>query len=669
MKNEGLITKLLKARIWDNMKNKIKFINKLKRKLFAKNKKHVKSERSRLGKYHQDVKEEWGDREKTSSSNNKNSKKEEKYFNFNNKNKKQKKAKKTNSKLKYFFIGSFLFFIISLGAGVFFLTMGSNSVSSKNVKIAISGPPEIRGGKNTTIQISVTNQNNSALELVDMVIHYPEGTISKEQGKPLPQKERRGLGDMVPGETVMEKVRAVFFGEKNEEKELKVEVEYRMEGSNAIFSSENKYPLVMESSPLSVSVKGQNEAVSGKEISFSVLVSSNSDTTIENAALKVSYPFGFTFSSSNLEPSSFDKSFWRLGDIPSGGKKKIKIKGILKGQKSEERIFGINIGIAKEEDEMKTMLARKKLNLLIKKPFLGTELTVNGKKNSPFKVTGGQRVRVDISWKNNTDFKILNAEIGASLSGEVLDKKSLSVINGVYNSSENRVFWSSATNKQMSEIKPEEEGNLNFTFDVKSLSGDKTIKNPKVDIDLGISGKRVESGESVPESVSSVNSKEILVASLFELVPRALYYSGPFENNGPIPPEVGEETTYTIDWIATNSSNNLKETTISAFLPSYVEWVDKVAPNLADIEYNTAGGVIEWNIGALESGEKKEVAFKVRLKPSLSQIGDRPIIIRNQQIKAFDEFSEMDIEKKYGSLNTDLSTEINFGRSDGSVIE
>lgn len=53
----------------------------------------------------------------------------------------------------------------------------------------------------------------------------------------------------------------------------------------------------------------------------------------------------------------------------------------------------------------------------------------------------------------------------------------------------------------------------------------------------------------------------------------------------------------------------------------------------------------------------------------MSQVGTEPVIIRNQMLTAFDKFSKDSIEKSYGSLTTDLTTEPNFGLKDGVVTD
>lgn len=644
------------------MNKKVDFLNNLRRKLYSKGEDKVESEKGKIySDLDYDVRGDWSQDFEEGS---KEEQKEDNYFKFVNKKKTKKKRK---SKLGYFLLGSFLFFLFSFVVGFLFLTSEPNVVSSKNVKIEIFGPPEVKGGEKTALDVSVTNNNNSNLEVVDMIVYYPDGTLSSNTKKEKPAKERISLGEMSPGETVLQKIEGIFFGEQNEEMEVRIEAEYRVEGSNAIFSSENSFPLVIGSSPLLIIVDAPDQVVSGKEISISVLVSSNSEELISKSFLSADYPFGFSFDSASTDPDS-GGNIWELGDIPPAGEKEITITGVLKGQSAEERVFKFKTGIIDEEEE-KITIAKKDHLLSIKKSFLGTSLAFNGSTLSPYKAVSGQKIRADLSYENNTTSKIYDAEIELSIEGYPFDERSISVTGGFYNSLENKIIWNKGTESSLSEILPGGSGRLKFSFDLKELSSFFGTTDPKVDINVNVKGKRVTDEGRVPENVESSSVSEILVTSLLRLAPRALYYSGPFENSGPIPPEAEDEITYTIVWVITNSSNELKDAKVSASLPSYVDWTGETKVDVGNLDYNSVGGVIEWNIGEVAPGDKKEVAFKIKFKPSLSQVGTEPVIIRNQMLTAFDKFSKDSIEKSYGSLTTDLTTEPNFGLKDGVVTD
>ena len=85
----------------------------------------------------------------------------------------RKKRRRRLSVLEFIFLFSIIFFI---GAGIFasFLFFsGSNTVSTRNVNIAIDGPTEVRAGDVLPLQVVVTNQNTVPMELTDLVVEFP----------------------------------------------------------------------------------------------------------------------------------------------------------------------------------------------------------------------------------------------------------------------------------------------------------------------------------------------------------------------------------------------------------------------------------------------------------------------------------------------------------------
>jgi len=146
-----------------------------------------------------------------------------------------------SSIFKKIFFASFTFFVIATVTAAFLFFGGGNVVSSDNVDIEILGPVSTQGGDELSLQVVITNNNPAPLQLSDLVIEYPQGTHSpQDQSKELP-RYRKSLGAIAPGETVNEIVRSVLFGEEGTEKEIRMALEYRIEGSNAIFVKEKTY--------------------------------------------------------------------------------------------------------------------------------------------------------------------------------------------------------------------------------------------------------------------------------------------------------------------------------------------------------------------------------------------------------------------------------------------
>ena len=126
-----------------------------------------------------------------------------------------KPPQKKRSLLGLFFITSLLFFVGSVIFGSLYFLGEKNVVSADNIEIQIQGPTAVGGGDTLELQISVLNKNSTTLELVDLLVEYPEGTRSPDNlGREL-LRFRESIGDIAPGGRVKKSVDAILFGEES----------------------------------------------------------------------------------------------------------------------------------------------------------------------------------------------------------------------------------------------------------------------------------------------------------------------------------------------------------------------------------------------------------------------------------------------------------------------
>lgn len=587
----------------------------------------------------------------------------------------KEKRKKRRPMLSILLIASLIFFIISIAISSFFIFGGSNVVSSQNIDISIEGPVTVSGGEELSLQIAITNKNNVSIKLADLLVEYPDGTrFASDISKSLP-RYRETIGTLAPGETIQRIVKAILLGSEDTQQDIKATVEYRIDGSNAIFFTEKMYEVTLVSAPLSLSVTNVEEITSGQEVEFDVVVKSNSNTIIQDALLSVEYPFGFEFISAIPEPA-FTDGVWDLGDIQPESERKIKLRGIIIGENEEERVFRFSSGVQDEKDEKEMGVAfiTSLRSIVVKKSFIEVDLALNGDKSSEYVSGLGDNIRADITWTNNIPVSVSDVEIEIKFSGASLNKLSISSEKGFYNSSTNTLTFNRETNSDLATLNPGELGRAKFSFASLGQSSGSIFKNPEILLDISVNAKRVSENQ-VPQTIASFIKRTVQLESDLLLTSRSVYSTGPFTNTGPVPPKVENETTYTIIWTITNSSNVVDNTVVTATLPSYVRWTGNISPSNEEISFNPVGGKIRWNVGSIKpkadvsSTGQREVAFQVALLPSLSHIGDMPILVNEQAITGIDRFSETEITAVKKELTTRLFTDPNFAGEDALVVE
>lgn len=584
----------------------------------------------------------------------------------------EEKEKKMPKSMKNILIASVIVFSLILFAGIlYFALSGTNIISSRNIDIEIKGPSSIEGGKLATLSVFIENKNKTAIEMADLIFEFPENTFSS-YGDSL-SRQRVSIGKINPGETVKKITEAAFFGLGEEEKIINITLEYRLADSNAIFAKEDDYTLKLSTPSFGLSVSLPKEINSRQEITLKIEAVSNSETTAKNLSLQVNYPAGFQFISADPKPAS-GNNIWSVGDIAPLQKKEIAIKGFVEGQDLEEKAFSASVGVLGDNGVLRPFGTAVEI-AVIKKAPLNLSIFIDGQDVEKNIAQPGDQLRVDLQWLNNLTTNIRDAKIELEIKGRAQNEQSISVSQGFYRTFDKKIIWNTSSMPELASIDIGETGRAQFNFSVKDSLSLVSLndKNFSIILDARISGIGTSEQFENQEILTAV-SKEIKIASNLQLTTIALYYAGPFKNSGPLPPKAGEETTYTIVWSLGGNSNNFSNAKMTAFLPSYIRWLNVVSPSGADIKFNERDGAIVWNIGNIPAGTgtvlaSKEIAFQVGLIPSLSQIGSSPILVDKLEAEADDNFIEQSFVAKVSSLDTMLNYDEQFKYDEGKVVK
>lgn len=590
---------------------------------------------------------------------------------------KKDESLKNTTMFKKFFIFSVVFFMLAMGYVAYMFFAGNNSISNENIDISILGNTFTAGGEDLPLQIEVINRNSSALELADLVIEYPKG--SKSSGGITAadlERQRISLGTIPSGGVKNENTKIVLFGEQGSVQIVKLTLEYRVGGSNAIFVKEKTYDVSINSTPINISVNAPTEVSPNQEITLNIKSTLNASKPVSKMLIKVEYPVGFVFTSSN-PPTSLGNNVWSLGDLSPGAESNISVTGkMVDVFDGEEKTFRIFSGSQSDTDKSAIAVVFNSLGhtVLIKKPFIEGRLFVNGVYEREYAVNTKTPINGNIRWVNNLDTKINDLEIRVKLSGNALDRNKIDAPGGFYNSSEDTIIWNKNSQNSFAEVNPGKSDSISFsltTLPIFSAGG--MLSEPTVNIEVSISGKQAVEG-NVLQTIKNSETKKIRIVSDLGLAAKALYFSGPIENTGPIPPKAEKETTYTVVWNLSNTSNNVSKGQVKATLPPWVRFVGEVSPSTEDVSYNTTTKEITWNVGSIPRGtgitkSSREVAFQIAFIPSLSQVNTTPTIINDAVLTGHDDFANVDLRVNKASLNTRLTSDPSFPASGARVVQ
>lgn len=568
-----------------------------------------------------------------------------------------------------FFIGAVAFFIYFFTFGA-----GNSGASASNIGIVITGPSSIAGGEVTELQIAITNRNSVPLSLATLTVTYPPGTRSPSDFTTPQLTYPIDLGTIEPGETKEGTVKAVLSGTEGEQSDVKAELDYHLGGSNAIFTATSDYGFTFSSSPLSIAVTGDSQAISGQPLSMTIAVASNATEPINDVLLSAAFPFGFQMTSS--APNVIAAGLWKLGTLDPGQTQTVTVTGVLTGNTGDDRVFNFTTGTRTNvaSSSIDVPLGASPFSVSISQPFMGLSILVNNASTTPSVVTPGQKVTVTIKYQNNLSTSITNAVIVAKLSGFEIDGSTVSSSDGFYRSNDNTVLWNNTTtNGDLALLAPGASGQLTFSFTAPSSDVLKNTPNPSIGISINAAGNRVDQS-GVPQNLESAATAKIAIASNVALTANGLYYSSPYGSVGPLPPQAGVETTYAMVLTLTNTTNQIDDAVVTATLPPYVRSTGKQSPSSEDLKFNLDTGTVTWNVGTVAPDvgtngvQPRQVAFEVGFTPSTSQIGQTPVLLQNIQLSGTDDSTGQSVTLSTPDVTTNLLGDTGFNSINATVI-
>lgn len=568
--------------------------------------------------------------------------------------------KKRKYRLKLVLAGVF-FFIAAVGISSVLMIAGNKTISGENIAINLDGPFTIGGGEVLPLQITLTNNNSVPIQAATLIVEYPLGTQSVgSEGQEL-FIERLPLDQIDKAETINIPLRAVVFGEENDERIVNASIEYRVEGSNATFFKEAE-PLrfKISSSPVVLNVAAIKQISSGQETDIELTVVSNSPTAVTDVLVKAEYPQGFDFTSATPEAVS-SNNVWRIDSLEPEGRAVITIRGVLIGKETDERAMHFSVGIPSERDpfSLASIFTTGTTEFEIEQPFLDVGVTIGSSDAAEVVLNPGQPANVSIDITNTLEDTLYDTVVVATLSGNALADLNVGQPSGFYDSTTNTITWDISSVENLEEIIPGARERLTF-----SVTPDiDTSRTPQLDLTVSVKARRVSESQ-VAEQLLGTAERTIKVASVPQMLSEAAHRTS---DTGPVPPIAEEPTTYTLSLLVENGTNEISETEVTTTLPTYVTWLDDTSGD-GSVAYNATTRIVTWQAGEVSANRTKTASFRVSILPSTSQIGTTPTLMGEQRLKATDNFTGTVIRSSKPAVTTELSSEAGFGQGSGRVI-
>ena len=300
------------------------------------------------------------------------------------------------------------------------------------------------------------------------------------------------------------------------------------------------------------------------------------------------------------------------------------------------------------------------------KSDLNLSLFLNGSKNDQA-VNFSQSLNYTLNYSNKGTDTFKNVSILAAVNGDLIDWSSLRD-DKVGERNGSTIIWTAKQIPELAEIKPGQEGKINFTLNLNSFKESNLGQNLLVSsyAQYSVGEKTIKKDENKSNVINSrVNSD-------LNLTEKILYFDN--DNNsvgsGPLPPKVGEKTSLHVFWTVKNNLHELSDTKVVFNLPSYISWDAKNTASVGKLYFDSSSHKVIWEIGTLPvSTYQANADFGISLTPTEEQRDKILIISQGSAVSATDSETKDLINKKIDPKTTKLEDDEMVGLNHSGRVE
>ena len=531
--------------------------------------------------------------------------------------------KVVNKKKKIIIFSLIALFVLAAASIAGFMLFNSSFTDTSKAKaeLTIKTVDTMASGEQIDLEITYENKEDVSIKSGTISLHYPEGFyFQKADPQPNLNNNTWNIANIAAGAGGKIKISGQLVGELQEEKEFSGFFTYQPINFNSDFQDIDKKVVKITDTIVTLDTKLPERARSGQEIEYQIKFKNTSSLPLPNVKILIAYPKEFTPASAEPE-ASVSSNIWQFSEIASNQEQEIKIKGTIKGESKAIAEFKFQLGL-EEPSGFFNVQVEKNDKVTIANPNLSLKLT------APEYTGLGSSIEYKVDLENTSDIEISNIVVAIDFPDSFFEQ-------------------SSATLEKVEILKPQENKTLTYKTEIK--------KKVESDINTIKATAKIKSatvaGENVAfEQTAATESK--LKASM-QFISQGRYYGDDLTKlgSGPIPPKVGQATSYMIWWDIRAKGGDLKDIEITTTLPEYI---NKVEISTEDLVYDKKTNQVKWTITSLAQGENKRGVFNVYVTPTSDQFNKLLVLTKETVVNAIDVNTNESLSASGDKITSDL---------------
>ncbi|MFA7286543.1 MAG: hypothetical protein WC052_02695 [Patescibacteria group bacterium] len=516
-----------------------------------------------------------------------------------------------------------------LGFAVFDVFSPSKSGA---VSIEIVAPSDAAVGSTVTYRFQVANNATESAKNIKLRVNYPQG-FSWQSATLSPENEVHNtwvLPALAPGEKKEVAVDGTLFGETGSLVTVFATVTYEFPNLPTQLQASDSVSTALTSGAIALTVAGTTQVVPGDEKEYVVTVQNNGAEPLQALQLVVQQPENLAIT--EAEPAVAEAGSWQwVTPVLSPGQSfAVTLKTKWSSEAAGEQVIRASLTAVGSASQA-AAVASSELRVGVINGDVLLTLTANGNSNSTA-ASFGDSLRYVLRYQNLGAETINGITVSVRYDGGNLIRWDGVRAEGATVES-GTITWRSENTPALQRLLSE--GSGEFSWDVPVIAKSNSVSGAGQIVAtptfaFSSRGDASEAGkiDGSPMVVAINTSVNVRVSA------RYFSPSGEPIGSGPLPPVVGEETSYRIIWQLTGSTHSLRDVVVTGNLPSYVTAETGTATTGT---LKVTGTTAVWKIDALPPGLEPQAFFTVRIKPTSSDSGRILVLSGQTTLAAHDE--------------------------------
>jgi len=539
--------------------------------------------------------------------------------------------------------------------------------TGQGLNITIDGPEKVVLGEETTYFINYVNASAQPLAAADFRINFPvDFSPTALEPEPTGPGMYWRIGAIEYGGRGTVKVKGFFSGALGTKTALQVVGNFRPASFNSDFEALAAKQLEYSDSILKGWLELPVKALPGDKIKIIYHLENAGMSALKKLEARITLPHGFVRDATSTAQLDESTVSLPVGELANGASTTVALTGSFAAGISGDQTVHAEAGALGPDG---AFMAAQKTDAIL--PVLAGDLSLKLVANGSDQgrsIAFGDVLHFGLGYENTSSEELKDVVLRVTfepiyassttppktapkfLDWAHLENFSSGTIAG------NELAWDGAKLELLRRMTPQQDGMFEFSLPVmRSVSSTSLI------------GFRATASASIKSVGSAVLNRLIRAQPLefrfrsdVKLGSEARYFSeeGAPLGSGPLPPVVGQATTYRVIWDISKTIHELKSIKVSAVLPNNVVWPGKSDVTAGNLDYDPNSRQVSWILNRLPSEvSSAEAEFDVQLTPSLADAGRFAQLLGDVKFESTDAAIGEKITILKPGLSTDLQND------------